>query len=241
MKLIIDSGNTYIKAAVFKNKKLIYSQTTDQLSTDFLKNIFHLYKINACIFSSVKKALPSAINYIKKHTRFIELSAYTPIPIKNLYKTPETLGKDRLAGVIGAHYLFPEKAVLVIDAGTCITFDLINKKGEYYGGNISPGLNMRFNALHTFTQKLPLVSLKNMNTLIGTNTNESILTGVINGYIAEINGIIEQYINYTAELNVVLCGGDAHFLFNRLKNSIFANPEIVLIGLNEILDYNEAL
>ncbi|HQH18430.1 MAG TPA: type III pantothenate kinase [Bacteroidales bacterium] len=241
MKLIIDSGNTFVKTAIFDNKKLIYSQTTEQLSTDFLKNLFHLYKINAAIISSVKKVPLAAINFIKKHTHFIELSASTPIPINNVYKTPETLGKDRLAGVIGAYYLFPQKTVLVIDAGTCITYDLINKKGEYYGGSISPGLKMRFNALHTFTQKLPLVSLKNINTLIGTNTNESILTGVINGYIAEIDGIIEQYKNYTAELIVVLCGGDTHFLVNRLKNSIFANPEIVLIGLNEILDYNEAL
>jgi len=241
MKLIIDSGNTFVKTAVFENKKLIYSQITEQLSSDFLKNIFQTYKINNSIISSVKKVPPTAINFLKNHTRFIELSASTPIPINNVYKTPETLGKDRLAGVIGAYYLFPQKTVLVIDAGTCITYDLINKKGEYYGGSISPGLKMRFNALHTFTQKLPLVSLKNINTLIGTNTNESILTGVINGYIAEIDGIIEQYKNYTAELIVVLCGGDTHFLVNRLKNSIFANPEIVLIGLNEILDYNEAL
>jgi type III pantothenate kinase len=169
----------------------------------------------------------------------MELSALTNIPVTNFYKTPDTLGKDRLAGIVAAHSLYVKENVLVIDAGTCITYDLITTKGEYYGGSISPGLNMRFKALHTFTEKLPLVSLLNFEELIGTDTNTSILSGVINGLIAETDAIIERYKELYSALKIIICGGDAQFLVDRLKNSIFAVPELVLIGLNEILDYNE--
>jgi len=195
--------------------------------------------ISSVIISSVKEVPVEIINYLKKNYSFIELSALTTIPIINLYKTPETLGKDRLASVVAAYSLYCGENVLVVDAGTCITYDIVNAKGEYYGGSISPGLNMRFKALHTFTGKLPLVSLINFNELIGTDTNKSILSGVINGITAEADAIIERYKKYYSPLKIIICGGDAQFLVDRLKNIIFAVPELVLIGLNEILDYNE--
>ena len=241
MKLIIDIGNTLVKVGLFEKKQLLITKTSPILSLDFITSITDQNKnISSVIISSVKDVSVDIINYLKKNFRFIELSALTVIPITNLYKTPETLGKDRLAGIVAAHSLYPDENVLVIDAGTCITYDIITAKGEYYGGNISPGLNMRFKALHTFTEKLPLVSLINFTELIGTDTNKSILSGVINGIVAEADAIIERYRDFYSPLKIIICGGDAQFLVDRLKkNSIFAVSELVLIGLNEILDYNE--
>ena len=142
--------------------------------------------------------------------------------------------------MVAAHFLYPNRNVLVIDAGTCITYDLINKNEEYFGGSISPGLTIRFNALHTFTGKLPLVSHRNYYELAGNDTETSILSGVINGFLFEVDSVIDSYRDRYDDLKVLVCGGDYQFLADRLKNSIFAIPELVLVGLNEILDYNES-
>jgi type III pantothenate kinase len=240
MKLVLDIGNTLVKAGVFEKKQLLSTKTSPELSMDFISVIAKKNKgISSVIISSVIEIPSELTRTLKKNYRFIELSDSTPVPITNLYKTPETLGKDRLAGVVAAHFLYPKKNVLVIDAGTCITYDIIDKNGKYYGGSISPGLSMRFKAMHTFTGKLPLVSLSNYKELTGRDTKESILSGVINGVIAEADTIIERYKKQYFSLKTVICGGDASFLADRLKNSIFAQPELVLKGLNEILDYNE--
>jgi type III pantothenate kinase len=161
-----------------------------------------------------------------------------PLPVVNLYATPLTLGVDRLAGVCGAQQIFPLQHCLVIDAGTCITYDFLDKEGKYYGGGISPGLKMRFQAVHTFTAKLPLVTPKGHVPLIGNSTESCIQSGVVNGVLAELDGIIDQYGKKFEGLRVILCGGDAMFFENQLKASIFASPELVLIGLNSILNYN---
>ncbi len=145
---------------------------------------------------------------------------------------------DRLAGVCGAIELFKETDTLVIDAGTCITYDFVDKQKNYFGGSISPGLKMRFKAVHTFTAKLPLVDSANAVGLIGDSTESSIQSGVINGMIAEIEGIIMRYQDKYPGLRVILCGGDTAFFENKLKASIFAAPDLVLIGLNSILIYN---
>jgi type III pantothenate kinase len=160
------------------------------------------------------------------------------MPLKILYKTPATLGVDRLAAACGARALFPLQHCLTIDAGTCVTFDFIDMDGNYYGGAISPGMNMRFQALHTFTARLPLVSPAGEANLIGDSTESSIRSGVINGLAAEIDGIIHQYQLKFEGLRAILCGGDALFFENKLKASIFASPELVLVGLNSILIYN---
>jgi len=240
MKLVIDIGNTLVKTGLFEKKQLLETKISPELTLGFITSIADQNKtITSVIISSVKEVPAEIIKYLRKKFSFIELSESIAIPITNLYKTPGSLGKDRLAGIVAVHSLYPTENVLVIDAGTCITYDSINAKGEYYGGSISPGLNMRFKALHTFTEKLPLVSLINFNELIGTDTNESILSGVINGLIAETDTIIERYKKLYSPLKIIICGGDSQFLVNRLKNSIFAIPDLVLIGLNEILDYNE--
>jgi type III pantothenate kinase len=136
-------------------------------------------------------------------------------------------------------YIFPGKSKLVIDAGTCITYDLLTKKNEYLGGGISPGIRMRFRAMHTFTRKLPLVEPEDFDELIGRSTRESLLSGVYNGVVAEIREIIRLYGEKFDDLAVILTGGDHPFLYNKLKSNIFAVPELVLLGLNEIFDHND--
>jgi type III pantothenate kinase len=240
MKLVLDIGNSFIKAGVFEKKQLLQLFSAIELNTAFIEDIVSKYsEVNSAIFSSVKEISSEINNYLKSKFRLLEFTSTLSLPIKNYYKTPETLGKDRLAGVVAAHYLYPNRNVLVIDAGTCITYDLVNNNGEYFGGSISPGLTIRFNALHTFTGKLPLVSFKNYKELAGTDTETSILAGVINGFLFEADTVITKYKEQYEDLIVLICGGDYQFLVDRLKNSIFAVPELILTGLNEILDYNE--
>ena len=236
MNLVIDSGNTAAKVGIFEEHKLIGKHTFRDLeelkafiqNTDFEHLLIGSVKADAEVISSW------AVNRGKK----IILRKGLPLPISNRYKTPETLGTDRLAGVCGAIQLFPGSNNLVIDAGTCITYDFIDKESSYHGGSISPGLNMRFNAVHTFTAKLPLVTPKAGVELIGDTTEISIQSGVVNGLLSEIDGIIQQYRGKFPDLKVILCGGDAGFFENQLKASIFAVPDLVLIGLNSILLYN---
>ncbi|UII28675.1 type III pantothenate kinase [Fulvivirga maritima] len=169
---------------------------------------------------------------------FFFLEYNLPLPFTIDYKTPQTLGRDRVAGVAGGQYIFPNANTLVIDLGTCITYDIIDAKNVYHGGGISPGLKMRFKSLHNFTAKLPLIEPTNDFELIGQSTKESILSGVINGMISEIDGIIRMYTDKFAHLQIIMCGGDAKFFENRIKANIFVAPELVLTGLNRILLYN---
>jgi len=240
LKLVLDIGNTQVKAGVFEKKQLTGTFLSARLSVEFAESICSKNKeISSVILSSVRETHPAVIDFFTKKYRFIEFTDATPVPVTNLYKTPDTLGKDRLAGVIAARSLYPGENVLVVDAGTCITYDFINAAGEYPGGSISPGFSMRFKALHTFTGKLPLVSVTDYRDLTGTDTETSVLSGVINGLTAEADEIINKYKKCYNPLRVIICGGDAGFLAGRLKNSIFAVPELILVGLNEILDHNE--
>jgi len=239
MKLILDIGNTNVKAGFFEKKQLLEIISSAEPSLEFIESICHKNKgIASVILSSVREVPVAVIDFFKKNYRFIEFTDTTHVPVTNLYRTPATLGKDRMAGVVAVRSLYPNENVLVIDAGTCITYNFINAAGEYHGGSISPGFSMRFKALHTFTGQLPLVSLENYYDLIGTDTETSILSGVVNGLTAEADAIISLYKKLHNPVRTVICGGDAQFLADRLKNSIFAVPELVLIGLNEILDYN---
>lgn len=239
MKLVIDLGNTFQKMAVFSDTELLMLYAPEQLHTTLLQEIFERYAISSCLLSSVIHHDEAIEDFLYAHCKLFVLNHQTPLPIKNKYQTPETLGKDRLASAVAAHDMFPHTNVLVIDAGTCVKYDFIDAAGAYFGGAISPGLQMRFSALHTFTDKLPLIDLIEYNTLIGTNTSESILSGVINGTIAEIDGIIDLYRANYAPLQIILSGGDAEYLVGKLKNKIFAVSNIVLIGLKVILDYND--
>lgn len=239
MKLIIDIGNTLQKTAVFDKDNMVFFDTQAGANTDVLDTIFQQFQIDSAIVSSVVNHPVELEAKIKAHCSLWVFDHQTPIPVINKYLTPETLGKDRLASVMAAHNVFPNQTVLVIDAGTCFKFDIINSRGEYLGGAISPGMQMRFSALHTFTGKLPLINVSEFDKLIGNTTEESILSGVINGSVTEIDGIIDKYKEKYPDIVVVFSGGDADYLANKLKNKIFAIQNIVLIGLKLILDYNE--
>ena len=239
MNLVIDVGNTRIKIAVFNNSKLIHNESFTK--ENFIIKAIEIIKKFDCtkaIISSVGLLKKSQIDQLRGEINLIELNSSTKVPFKNLYSTPKTLGVDRIALVSSAISKFPNQNVLIIDAGTCITYDFVDSKGYYFGGAISPGINMRYKSLNTFTDKLPLLDPEYVNHLIGCTTEESIHLGVINGVISEIDSFINQYRKKNKDLTVVLTGGDTNFLANRLKNSIFANPFFLLEGLNTILTYN---
>lgn len=238
LKLIIDIGNTTSKIALFDGKELIKNATFADLDLSKVKLFSQNHKITSSILSSVKGIYAEISDIVELYSAEV-LSEKTPLPIINSYKTPLTLGKDRLAAVAGASVLYPEKDILVFDAGTCLTIDFINSDKEYIGGRISPGIEMRYNALHTFTDKLPLIKSKKNTLVIGNDTKTSIICGVQQGILAEVKTIISEYKSQNTDTVFVFTGGDSFYFEKELKNSIFANPNLVLIGLNEILDYNE--
>ena len=239
MNLIIDVGNTRIKMAVFQGDAVLVKEVVSKKI--FLKKIKYFienYDCTHAIISSVGFLEEKTITELKKMITLVVLSHDLKFPFTNLYATPHTLGVDRLALITAAFYDFPNKNVLVIDAGTCITYDFVSSKNEYLGGSISLGLEMRFKALHTFTAGLPLIRPSSKAELVGDSTKTSMQTGVENGLIHEISGVIKEYNANFQELTVVLTGGDLNFLSKRLKNSIFANPNFLIRGLNLILTHN---
>jgi len=239
MNLILDVGNTRIKTAVFDDSKMIHNESLNNDSfVSEAKKIIKKYKCTSAIISSVGSVNKSQIDELRAEINLIELDYNTKVPFVNKYATPKTLGVDRIALVSSAISKYPNKSVLIIDAGTCITYDFLNNEGNYYGGAISPGLQMRYKALNVFTEKLPLLEASEKFELLGNSTETSIHSGIINGVINEIDGIIKQYRKKNSDLTVVLTGGDVNFLSNRLKNGIFANPNFLLEGLNTILTYN---
>jgi type III pantothenate kinase len=237
MNLVVDYGNSAAKVGIFDHETLVENVSFPTLDA-LQKFIVHANADNM-IVSSVKEDPQHILSHSKAKQKFV-LSPDLPLPIKNKYATPKTLGMDRIASACGAYQLFPNENALAIDAGTCITYEFLDKDGNYRGGGISPGMSMRFKAVHTFTAKLPLISPKENVSLIGDSTETSIQSGVINGLLAEIEGIIGRYQKEFGAVRVILCGGDARFFENQLKASIFASPELVLIGLNSILNYNVA-
>ena len=239
-KLILDFGNTLKKLAVFKGNEQIEFQTSTDDVIQLIEDFRRKYpELKWAILSSVINIDLHLMNYLKIHFKFIHFNHETPIPVKNKYLSPQTLGHDRLAAAVGAHLLFPSENVLVIDAGSSITYELLTKKGEYLGGAISPGLKMRALALKQFTDQLPKVELPTETPLVGNDTQSSIKSGVLNGMIAEINGMIEAFMNPYSELKIILTGGDVYYFEKSLKYNIFASENLVLKGLNNIIDYNE--
>jgi len=234
--LAVDCGNSSAKVGIFEGHTL--KQQFTYSMQDELKFFLENFSTDGIIISSVAQDPLIISSWAAKAKRKYILDSSVPLPIKNLYATQDTLGLDRIAGVCGAHRRFPDANCLVVDAGTCITYDFIDKYGNFQGGGISPGLQMRFMAVHTFTSKLPLVSPHDDVPLIGNTTSSCIQSGVVNGLVEELNGIIIRYRQRFDGLKVILCGGDARFFENKLKGSIFAVPELVLNGLNSILIYN---
>ncbi|MBT8325364.1 MAG: type III pantothenate kinase [Winogradskyella sp.] len=240
MNLIIDVGNTLVKFAVFKADEIVYKEEFKHRSfVKHFKNVLNVYPdINNAILSTVGQFNEKYIQLVNKHLNCIELNANTKLPFNNKYETPKTLGVDRIALVSASVLHFPDQNVLIIDAGTCVTYDFITNDNNYIGGAISPGLSMRYRALNTFTAKLPLLNVQQPKSVVGKTTESSIHSGVVNGIVLEIDGVIDQYKEQFGDLTVILTGGDGKFLSNQLKNSIFANSNFLLQGLNYILQFN---
>jgi len=238
MNLILDIGNTRIKYAKLKGKKQIAKGYCSDLELEaFLNSLSG--QISSLMVSSVKPISEAQKALFKKTSNHVLfLSSTLKMPFQNHYETPQTLGSDRLALAAAAVLLFPSSNVLVIDAGTCVTFDFVSKEGVYLGGAISLGLRMRLKALFTQTGKLPLVTLKEPKDLIGKNTEESILSGVVRGLEKEIDGTIDSYKQRYSQVNIILTGGDLSFFDKKLKNSIFADEDILFKGMHFILEHN---
>ncbi len=239
MNLVIDSGNTRFKVGVFDGSALI--QKDFFADAEGLKNFVAKSSFENVLVSSVNHNPDEILAWPSIAGKKIKLTATVGLPITISYETPHTLGVDRLAAACGALELFPNQDCLVIDAGTCINYEFINRDKHYLGGGISPGIAMRFEAMHTFTSQLPLVKPMKDVKLIGTSTESCMRSGVIRGIQAEVDGIIKEYKNLYPGLRVILCGGDYSFFENSLKHPIFVAPDLVLIGLNRILRYHVEL
>lgn len=240
MNLVIDIGNTRTKFSVFNSGEVLITVPVDELNPSHIDVLQNEYpELKQVIVSSVKNYSNELKEKLQSSfDKFIELDEHVPLPIENLYQTKSTLGKDRIAAVVGAFDLYPNENILVIDAGTAITYDVINEKRQYLGGNISPGIEMRFKALNYFTGKLPLVQKADWNKLFGNTTEQAILGGVLNGVVFEVDKTIEAFKEFYKNLKVIITGGDADFFDKKLKNSFFVNFNLLALGLNRILEYN---
>jgi type III pantothenate kinase len=234
--IVVDIGNTRYKTAFFEENKLIESFET--LSETDLIAFIHQKKPSAILVSSVRNNIDALLTSVSPTP--IVLSHTLPLPIINHYQTPDTLGMDRLAAAIGAKTFFPHQPCLVIDLGTCITYDFVTAENEFKGGMIAPGVKMRLKAMHHFTQKLPLVEWQPEKEvkITGTTTQEAILSGAVNGVKGEIYSIREYYQTLHPDLQTILCGGDSLYFESIKKGNTFAVPKLVLYGLNRILEYH---
>ena len=240
LNLVIDIGNTRTKIALFNQHDLMFNVPIEHLTVNHLKMLKDEYvQLDKAILSSVKKVDDEVLQFLHEQFRyFIELDHQTKLPLVNLYETPETLGKDRLAAAVGANELFPDQNILIIDAGTAITYDLVSENNEFLGGNISPGMKMRYKALNQFTGKLPLVEYSDDFELVGGNTVDAIRAGVQNGIVYEMNGTIDSFNRIYENLQIVMTGGDSIFFDEILNYTIFVHFNLTLIGLNRILEHN---
>ncbi len=237
--LAIDIGNSFAKLAIIDNDEVVYKERHHKLLVGNVNALYKKYKFSKAILSSTRVLDMRVVTAIQHKYDLLVLDHHTPIPIENLYKTPETLGRDRLAAVIGAYVQYPKQNCAVIDLGTCNTFDLIDGKGTYHGGNISPGVDMKLKAMNHFTSKLPLPVRQYNDDPMGKDTTSALQNGAFWGTIFEIESFIIRMNALFTPLNVILTGGDAEIFGSKLKSKIFVAPNLVLIGLNEILKYNE--
>lgn len=236
--LCLDAGNSRQKLAVFHGERMMYFQVEKEFSIEQLTKVLDRFPVSAAMLCEVKSLNKPIKNFLRKKVRLLEMSHRLRLPVRNEYRTPETLGKDRLAAAAGAVRLYPGEAVLIIGLGTCITYDFVSGRGVYRGGAISPGLDMRFRAMHDFTEKLPLVKFDPKAALLGNSTTTALQAGAVWGMTLELQGMIERYRKKYKNLKVILAGGGADFFKKRLKKPIFAHPNLVLLGLNEVLSLN---
>ena len=241
MNLVIDIGNSKVKFFLFENNKTIHKEICDH--PDFRKKLNSISDRNSIknvITSSVSNNHDQYIIESLNNSKYISLSNDNLlIPFINNYKTKNSLGQDRIALVSSAIYNYPNQDNLIIDLGTCITYDFVDSSKIYHGGAISPGFQLRYSSLNTQTSNLPLLEFKETENIIGSTTNESIHSGIYNGVIAEVNNYIDVLKKEHPKLNVIIVGGFSKFLLNRIKNAIFADQDFLAQGLNYIINYNE--
>ncbi len=236
--LVIDIGNTRTKAAVFEGEKLLEKIIFSGDSISKIKELQTNHSFKKSIYLATGKIEPAFGKFLKEDLKAIELSHKTKVPVQNKYGTPETLGRDRLAAVVGAQAFFPNCNCLVIDAGTCITYDWLTAEGDYLGGNIAPGITMRLEAMNHFTARLPLVEKADIENPIGKSTELALRNGALWGAVQEVDGYILWGRKNFGQLKVIFTGGDTNFFVKHLKRRIFARPNIVLAGLNKIIALN---
>ena len=239
MVLVVDIGNTRIKCAVYEldTLKAVFVFTEKEAENNFKNILFSYPNVTDLIVSSVAKTLTFDLQTISNDLNIHFVSNLDSFPFDNKYATPKTLGVDRMILAAGATLLYPKQNRLIIDAGTCVTYDFVDENDNYWGGAISPGFRLRYESLHQFTAKLPLLTLEEPEGLVGSSTNQSIHSGVVNGLICEMDGFIERYKQQNENFTIILTGGDAVFLAKRLKNTIFANSNFLLESLNQFFQY----
>ena len=242
MKLIIDIGNTVAKMVAFRGSEPIEEIRTDDEHLSGLDAFVAKYQFRCGIVGAVRRIAPSEEAALQRLSfPLLRFSPATPIPITNHYRTPDTLGSDRLAAVIGASALKPGQDLLIIDAGTCITYEVIDAQGNYWGGNIAPGMQMRLSALHEFTARLPLVGAEGEVPGMGYDTTTAIRSGVLRGMKYEIEGYIRSMKAKYPHLLVFLTGGNRINFHDDITSITYTDEYIVPRGLNKILDYNNDL
>lgn len=238
--LCIDQGNTFTKACVFIDDKIVASEKVSKEETKtIIAKLLNEYKVQGVIISSVVHTDADTMMDIRDHAEFVlKMDANTRLPIMNAYGSPDTLGADRIAMAVAAQAMYPGSNVLAISLGTCVTYNFVQKNGAFRGGAISPGMNMRLRAMNEFTDKLPPVSTAGDMELLGYDTETSMRSGAVNGLACELDGMIQAFSAQYPDFNAVLTGGDLPVFANKLKNKIFADPELLMKGLNLILKHN---
>ena len=239
MNLVVDIGNTLLKLAVFDGGRLVAQQCVGELREETFAGLLGGARAARAVVASTRGEAPAIVEAVRWHTDYLlEFTPATPVPIGNAYLTPATLGRDRLAAAVGAATLYPGRNALIVDFGTAVTLDFVSADGVFRGGCISPGMAMRFRALHEYTAALPLCDATDSAELLGRTTDEAVRLGVMNSLAFEIEGYIARMQGEIEDLCVIFTGGDTNFFAKRIKNTIFANCNLVFWGLNRILEYN---
>lgn len=240
MNLIVDIGNTLVKLAVFDGGEIVAHRFVERLHPVMLDELLAAWPaVDRAIVSSTRGEAHEVAELLRPRVkRLLEFTSQVPVPIGNAYATPETLGRDRLAAAVGAAVLYPGRNVLIVDFGTAVTIDLLTDDNVFRGGCISPGVKTRFRSLHDYTATLPLCAPAEEQTLTATTTRSAIEQGVMNGIAFEIEGYIRRMEERIEDLCIIFTGGDAKYFVKRIKNTIFANYNLVFCGLNRILEYN---
>lgn len=239
MNLIVDIGNTLVKLAVFDGGRIVAQRCVERLHPSMLGELLEGRRAAKAVVASTRGEADDVIETVRPYADYLlEFTSQTPVPVANAYHTPETLGRDRLAAAVGATVLFPGRNVLIVDFGTAVTIDLVTADATYRGGCISPGVQLRFGALHDRTAALPLCRPSDEEGLQGLTTEEAVTRGVMNSVAFEIEGYIRRMEAQIDGLCVIFTGGDAKYFVKRIKNTIFASCNLVYCGLERILEYN---